>query len=302
MENLDDMILMVEVAETGSFTKGGQRVGMPKSTVSQRIAGLESRLGLRLFHRSTRQVTLTEAGQVYLAYCRRVRDEARDAIAAMGHLKAMPEGHLRITCPEITASHFMPGFLQAFGVVNPGITIDLIATNRPLDLLKERIDFAFRVGAPQGQDMITRRISAIRRIVVAAPSYLVDHGQPEVPQDLMRHRCLVHDTQQDWRFTASEKVALRPKAALASDSIAFLMQSAIAGGGVALLPAYVCRDAIRTGDLVQLLPGWTAEAHELTMIFASRDNPSRAQLAFRDHVNGYDFSMLAAAQDASLQG
>ena len=128
MDSLDDMILLAEVAETGSFTKGGQRLGLPKSTVSQRIARLEARLGLRLLNRSTRQVTLTAAGQVYLDYCRRVRDEARNAAAAMGHLKTQPEGHLRITCPEITASHFMPGFLGGFASAHPGITIDLIAT------------------------------------------------------------------------------------------------------------------------------------------------------------------------------
>lgn len=90
MDSIDDMVLLVEVAETGSFTRGGQRLGLPKSTVSQRIARLEARLGLRLLNRSARQVTLTAAGQVYLGYCRRVRDEARDAAKAMGHLKTEP--------------------------------------------------------------------------------------------------------------------------------------------------------------------------------------------------------------------
>lgn len=94
MDSLDDMILLVEVAETGSFTKGGQHLGMPKSTASQRIAQLEARLGLRLLNRSTRQVTLTAAGQIYLDYCRRVRDEAQNAAIAMGHLKTQPEGHI----------------------------------------------------------------------------------------------------------------------------------------------------------------------------------------------------------------
>ncbi len=116
MDSLDDMILLVEVAETGSFTKGGLRLGMPKSTVSQRISQLEARQGLRLLNRSTRQVTLTAAGQVYLNYCLRIREEARNATTAMGHLKAQPDGRLRITCPEITASHFMPGFLRGLGV------------------------------------------------------------------------------------------------------------------------------------------------------------------------------------------
>lgn len=239
MDSLDDMILLVEVAETGSFTKGGLRLGMPKSTVSQRIAQLEARLGLRLLNRSTRQVTLTAAGLVYLDYCRRVRDEARNATTAMGHLKSQPEGRLRITCPEITASHFMPGFLRGIALGHPRIMVELIATNQPLDLLRERFDFAFRVGAPQGQDMILRRISAIHCVLVASPAYLDTCRVPVVPADLAQHRCLIHDTQPDWFFTAEERVTLQPLAALSSDSMGFLLQSSILGGGIALLPAYI---------------------------------------------------------------
>ena len=290
LDSLDDMILLVEVAESGSFTKGGARLGIPKSTASQRIAQLEARLGLRLLNRSTRQVTLTAAGLVYLDYCRRVRDEAQEAAVAMGHLKTQPEGHLRITCPEITASHFMPGFLRAFTRSHPGITVELIATNRPLDLLQERIDFAFRVGAPQGQDMVLRRISEIRRVLVAAPSDLETTEPPSHPDDLARHRCLIHNTQPDWAFASKELARLRPRAALSSDSMGFLLQSAILGAGIALLPAYVCQPALESGVLTDLLPGWVPAPYEMTMIYPSRENPSRAQLAFRDHVAGYDFS------------
>lgn len=293
MESLDDMILLAEVAEAGSFTGGGLRLGLPKSTVSQRIAQLEARLGLRLLNRSTRQVTLTAAGQVYLDYCRRIREEAKAATAAMGHLKARPEGRLRITCPEITASHFMPGFLRDFARTHPAITIDLIATNRPLDLVKERIDFAFRVGPPQSQDMILRRISAIRRVMVAAPAYLEAAPALTAPADLDAHRCLIHDTQPEWILTADTRACLQPPAALRSDSMGFLLQSAILGAGIALLPAYICQPALTSGALTSLLPGWTPAPYEMIMIFPSRENPSSAQLAFRDHVKDYDFSTFA---------
>lgn len=293
MDSLDDMLLLIEVAESGSFTRGGQRLGMPKSTASQRIAQLEARLGLRLLNRSTRQVTLTAAGEVYLGHCHRIRDEAQRARIAMSHLKAEPEGRLRITCPEITASHFMPGFLQGFARSNPGISVDLIATNRPLDLLRERIDFAFRVGAPQGQDMILRRISSIRRVLVAAPDYLDTHLAPEHSDGLKAHRCLVHDSQPDWAFTGTTPVSLRPDPALKSDSLGFLLQSAILGAGIALLPAYICQPALSGGALVALLPDWPPASYEMALIFPSRENPSRAQLAFRDYVNRSDFSGFA---------
>jgi DNA-binding transcriptional LysR family regulator len=251
MDSLDDMILLAEVAEAGSFTQGGLRLGLPKSTTSQRIAQLEARLGLRLLNRSTRQVTLTAAGQVYLRHCLRVRDEARAATAAMGHLKARPEGRLRITCPEITASHFMPGFLRDFTAAHPGVTVDLLATNRPLDLLKDRIDFAFRVGPAQSDGMILRRISEISRVLVASAGYLAGTPALDKVDDLLRHRCLVHDSHPNWAFAGEGGVT--PPAALRSDSMGFLLQSAIIGAGIALLPTYVCAPALAVGALVEVL-------------------------------------------------
>lgn len=293
MGSLDDMILLIEVAEAGSFTAGSQRLGMAKSTASQRIAQLEAGLGVRLLNRSTRLVTLTAAGQVYLDYCRRIRNEALAAQAAMGHLRAGPTGRLRVTCPEITASHFMPAFLQDFAKTYPEITVDLIATNRALDLVRERIDFAFRVGSTHSQDMILRRISAIRRVLVAAPSYLATAPALKTPAELDRHRCLIHDSQPEWVFEADLQTRYRPEASLCSDSIGFLLQSATLGAGIALLPAYVCLSALSEGTLVPILTDWPPAAYEMTMIFPSRENPTRAQIAFRDHVSAYDFSKLS---------
>ncbi|MBP0441445.1 LysR family transcriptional regulator [Tianweitania sediminis] len=296
MDSADDMILLAEVAETGSFTQAGLQVGMPKSTVSQRIAQLESRLGLRLLNRSTRHVSLTEAGQVYLDYCRRVRTEAMAAAIAMGNLREQPVGTLRITCPEVTAIHFMPGFLQSFAMAYPRISIELIATNRNLDLIKERIDFAFRVGAVTGQDLIVRRLSSIRRMLVAAPSYLEASPPLREPKDLLLHRCLIHDAQPEWVFIGGEmRHALRPPAAMKSDVISFLFQSAVAGGGIALLPAYVCEPALKFRGLIELLPAWEITPYEMMLAFPALKNPSRAQSAFRDHVAGFDFSALRGA-------
>nr|WP_278116294.1 LysR family transcriptional regulator [Mesorhizobium sp. WSM4875]WIE94729.1 LysR substrate-binding domain-containing protein [Mesorhizobium sp. WSM4875] len=242
MNSVDDMILLAEVAETGSFTQAGKRIGMPKSTVSQRIAQLEERLGLRLLNRSIRSVSLTGSGQVYLDYCRRVRAEVSAANTAMTNLKEQPIGTLKITCPEVTASHFMPGFLHGFAKKFPRIAVELIATNRHLNIVRERIDFAFRVGATTGQDLIVRRVSSIKRVLVAAPAYLKAGDPVREPTDLLRHRCLIHDAQPEWAFSTEDTaIALRPPAAAISDSMGFLLQSSIVGAGIALLPAYVAR-------------------------------------------------------------
>lgn len=297
MDSVDDMILLAEVAETGSFTQAGLRIGMPKSTISQRIAHLEGRLGLRLLNRSTRHVSLTGPGQVYLDYCRRVRTEAMAATIAMSNLKEQPVGTLRITCPEVTASHFMPSFLQGFAAAYPRIAVELIATNRNLDIIRERVDFAFRVGVVSGQDIILRRISPIRRMLIAAPSYLETSPPLREPDDILLHRCLIHDAQPEWVFRGGDMhFEKRPPAATTSDSMGFLLQSAVAGGGIALLPAYVCQPTLAVRRLVELLPDWDIPPSEMVLAFPNLKNQSRAQAAFRDYVNAFDFSAFAGGR------
>lgn len=294
LDSVNEMILLAEVAETGSFTRAGGRMGIPKSTVSHRIAQLEARLGLRLLNRSTRKVTLTSSGQAYLDYCRRVRAEVSAANMAMANLKEQPVGRLKITCPEVTASYFMPTFLHGFTRQFPRVAIEVIATNQHLDIIGERVDFAFRVGVTSGQDLIIRRVSSIKRILVAAPAYLAMADPLREPIDLLDHRCLVHDAQAEWVFHADGMpIALRPPAATTSDSMGFLLQSCAAGSGVALLPAYICHPSIASGRLVDVLSAWTVRPYEMTLVSPYLKHQSKAQAAFRDYVNAFDFSALA---------
>lgn len=295
MENLDDMILLAEIAESRSFTKASARLGMPKSTASQRIAQLEARLGLRLLNRSTRRVSLTGNGQVFVEYCRRIRSEAEAAGVAMTHLKEQPTGSIRITCPEVTAMYLMPHFLKGFSRLCPHVAIELIATNENLNLVRDRIDFAFRVGAVSGQDLIIRKISAIKRVLVASPDYLKTHGAVTAPEQIGAHRCLVHMTHATWQFakgTATSKMS--PSPAMKSDSIGFLLQAAIAGNGLAVLPAYVAAPHVALGALMDVLPQWKIPAHHMVMAAPNLKNLSKAQSAFRKYVAGYDFSALAS--------
>jgi len=295
MENLDDMILLAEVADSRSFTKASARLGVPKSTFSQRIAQLEARLGLRLLNRSTRRVSLTGNGQVFVEYCRRVRSEAEAASVAMTHLKEQPTGTIRITCPEVTAMYLMPQFLKGFGRLFPRVAIELIATNENLDLVRDRIDFAFRVGAVSGQGLIVRKISAIKRVLVASPDYLKANGPVTAPEQLAAHRCLVHAAHASWQFskgTASSKMS--PPPAMKSESIGFLLQAAIAGSGLAILPAYVCGPNIALSTLTEVLPQWKIPSHQMVMVAPNLKNLSKAQVAFRNYVAGFDFSALAS--------
>lgn len=163
------MLLFAEVAECGSFTQAGLQLEMPKSTLSQRLSKLEEQLGLRLLNRSTRSVGLTANGQVYLEHCRRVRTETISASVAMSNLRDQPVGRLRLICPEITATYFMPDFVSGFSERFPKIEIELLATNTYVDLVQDRIDFALRVGTTRDTTSIVRKLSSLKRIFVASP-------------------------------------------------------------------------------------------------------------------------------------
>lgn len=295
MESLDDMILLAEIAESGSFTEASARLGVPKSTISQRIAQLESRLGLRLLNRSTRRVSLTGNGEVFLAYCYRIRAEAAAAKAAMSNLKERASGAIRITCPEVTATYFMPRFLTGFARQFPFVEIEVVATNENLDIIHERIDFAFRVGSVSSKDLIVRKISPIKRLLVASPPYLEHRDPVSLPEHLAKHRCLIHAAHPSWHFSkATAAVKISPTAAIRSDSIGFLLQACLAGNGPAVLPAYVCAPYIAAGVLAVLLPQWQLPAHQMVMVSPNTKNLSKAQAAFRAYVNAYDFSPLAS--------
>lgn len=288
------MVLFAEVAECGSFTKAGLRLGIPKSTVSQRVSQLEARLGLRLLNRSTRIVSLTGSGQVYVEHCRRVRAEAAMAEMAMTNLKEQPVGALRITCPEVTALYFMPEFLHGFAAKFPRIEIEVLATNRHLDIIRERIDFAFRVGPVASQEFIIRKISAIKRMLVAAPGYLDSNPPLTHPNDLLHHRCLIHTGHAEWRFSKGmAQAALQPPPAMHSDSMGFLLQSSVVGAGIALLPAYISAAYLSAGALTEVLADWTATSHQMSLVFPNMKNHSKAQTAFRAYVDAYDFSRLS---------
>jgi DNA-binding transcriptional LysR family regulator len=296
LENLDDMILFAEVAECSSFTKAGARLGIPKSTVSQRVSQLESRLGLRLLNRSTRNVGLTSSGQAYLQHCLRVRSEALAAELAMTHLRDEPVGSLRITCPEVTASYFMPEFLTQFAVKFPRVEIELLATNRYLDIIQDRIDYAFRVGPVAGQDLIVRDLSPIKRSLVAAPRYLKSRPPILNPDDIAGHRCLIHAGHSEWHFSnGAVQTSLHPSRTIESDSMGFLLASSVAGAGIALLPAYVGASFVSAGMLVELLPDWKVPPHRMSLIFPKTRNSSKAQTAFRAYAERYDFSRLSGA-------
>ena len=294
MNNINDMMIFAAVAECESFTGAALSMRMPKSTVSQRITRLETRLGLRLLNRSTRRVSLTGNGQVFLNHCRQIRSDITSAEMAMSKLREQPVGRLRLTCPEITAIYFMPDLVRDFRDAFPEIEIELIATNDNIDLIQDQIDFAFRAGELTDSELIARYVAPLKRILVASPGYLNKHGRPLSPENLASHNCLVHLSMKDWSMKSSDRsFQFSPHLQLFSDSQSFLLQSCLRDQGISILPAYVCSEHLKRGELEWLLPDWRIPDNHFSLIYPSRKNFSRSQAVFLQFVQSYSVSVLS---------
>lgn len=292
MLELDRMAIFAEVADSGSFTAAARRLGMPKSTVSQRVSQLEDRLGVRLLQRTTRRLGLTGAGRLYLQHCQRMLDAAHDAEAAVSLLRDAPSGSLRITVPEASGALLFPPMIAAFRERYPQVEIDFLVSDVQFDLVAERIDLAFRTGRLDDSTLVCRRIGAVRRVLAASPAYLERAGRPEHPGELSAHRCLLHHPLPRWSL--GEQL-VEPAAALRSNSLVFLRQAALADGGVALMPAFMCRDDIAAGRLETVLPTYRPTPADYFAIYPSRSHMAAALTAFLQFIDGQDLARHLSA-------
>lgn len=190
MELLNDMALFVEVVKAKGFRAAAEAMGMPNSTLSRRIRALEKAIGLRLLHRTTRKIELTEAGQIYFERCKRIVDEARLAHEQLGEILAQPSGGLRASLPVDFAVTYLAPLIAEFAGLYPGITFDFDLTPRRVDMISEPFDVAIRMGESENSQLIARMLASLTPRPYASPGYLERSGEPDEPADLERHECL----------------------------------------------------------------------------------------------------------------
>lgn len=289
---LDAMALFALVAREGSFTAAARQSGLPKSTVSQRVAELENTLGMRLLHRSTRRLSLSEAGQVYLQHCLVMLDAANAADAALSRLRETPVGTLRITAPEASGTLLLPPLLAAFSSRYPGVTVECVISDAQLDLIAERIDLALRTGELADSSFVSRRIGPVSRVLVASPAYLAGEGWPQTPADLARHRLLLHDVLPSWPLGhAGDTVRINAsQATLRANNLNTLRQLALAGAGIALLPRFMVREALQNGALQAVLPGNPPPDNQYYAVYPGRSHRPAALTALLDFIDEYDLA------------
>ncbi|HMA50900.1 MAG TPA: LysR substrate-binding domain-containing protein [Magnetospirillaceae bacterium] len=286
--DLNDYLLFAEIVAHGGFAAAGRALRAPKSTLSRRIAALEARLGVRLIERSTRRFRVTEVGQAFLERCQAILLEVQQAEATVSEALSEPRGVVRCSCPlglVESLSETFSGFLQRF----PKVRLQILALDRPVDLIAERIDVAIRVRARLDTDaaLTMRTLGKSSRILVAAASLAsACDGDISALASLPTLAMTDQIGEIVWEFTdaAGTPRAIRHEPRLTCVDFGALRDAAVAGLGVALLPDHACWAQIAKGDLVQVFPEWRTEEGIVHLVFTTRRGLPPAVRAFIDHL------------------
>lgn len=275
MLNLNDLYFFVQVVDSGGFAPAARRLGVPKSTLSKRVAQLETDLGVTLIHRTSRSFTVTDVGNDFYRHAAAMVIEAEAAEGVVKGRLAEPAGTVRITASVPTVQLTLAALLPEVATRYPRVQIVLHATDRFVDVAHEGFDIALRAhfSPLPDSDLVQRRLAVDPVYLVASPSYLQRKGVPEHPADLAAHDGLaVSRVPQPWRLTSGtgEIVAVQPKPRFAADESVALLHAAEAGLGVACLPRMLCRAALQAGSLLHVLSAWTAGNVTTTLLMPRR--------------------------------
>lgn len=263
MQDLNDMVLFAEVIEHGGFAAAGRASGTPKSRLSRRVARLEQQLGVQLLQRSTRKLSLTPAGELFLRHCVQMREAAQAAFEVIAQEQTEPHGTVRLTCPVTLAQGALGALLPLFMARYPQVRVQMQVLNRPVDPVEDGVDLALRVRLQieDSTTLVAKTFGTTRTVLVANPDLLARQGPVRAPADLARLDTLamsVADGRASWRLEGPQGQthlhSHEPR--YVADDLLTLVRAAVAGIGAALLPDYLCRADMQAGRLVEVLPGW----------------------------------------------
>jgi DNA-binding transcriptional LysR family regulator len=265
MWSVDAIATFVKVVEAGSFSAAARRLGMPKTSVSAKVAGLEKRLGVRLIHRTTRKLRMTEAGEKYFHHCAIATREVELGEAALQSAKEKPYGVLRVTAPVDFGRAVLPRIVQAYTSKYPDVSVDLIVTNRIVDVVDEGIDLAIRwAGSLKDSSLIARRFIETRSNLWASPKYLKEIGKPTHPREIANAAFLAHPVLKTVILTNGKSdFELQLNGRVGSDDLEVIAALIVMGEGIAWLPDFLVKDAVEAGKLVRVLPQWRPKKEQL---------------------------------------
>ena len=297
LPDLNDYRYFAVVVDCGGFSAAARQLGLPKSRLSRRVAGMEARLGVRLLQRSTRRITVTHVGQQVLAHCQALLREAEAAECAAARVKAEPSGRVRVSVPMNLLDMILIGVFEQFLLDHPKVTLDLIQTSRRVDLIEEGIDLALRVRTTDDEDpqWATRRLTPTRPVLVASPAFTEAHGGLRTLAQLEGAVALgaaSPDGKVHLRLEAPDgelkDIALTSR--LSTDHFALRARAAVQGLGVTMLPELFALPEIKAGRLVEVMPGWRFQLNHLQAVYVSQRGLSPAVRALLDALAQADTS------------
>ena len=291
MQDLNDMLLFAEVVERGGFAAAGRALGLPKSRLSRRVAGLEAQLGVRLLQRTTRKLSLTEVGEAYLRHCQALRESAQAAADTVAQVQTEPRGTLRVACPVTLAQTVLAELMPAFLARYPLVRVEMLVSNRVVDLVEEGVDVALRVRTTldDSGSLVIKRLGDDAPVLVASPALLARQGTPTTLDGLSRLDSMAMSTT-DGRASIpltdpdGRQTTLQHTPRYVADDLLTLRLAALAGTGMCWLPSYMCEDDLRQGRLVRLLPDWQPPRGIVHAVFPSRRGLTPAVRRFLDFL------------------
>ncbi|MGV3728705.1 LysR family transcriptional regulator [Hydrogenophaga sp.] len=294
MQDLNDMLLFAEVVERGGFAAAGRALGLPKSRLSRRVAGLEAQLGVRLLQRTTRKLSLTDVGETYLRHCQALRESAQAAADAVANAQTEPRGTIRVVCPVTLAQTVLADVMPIYLARHPQVRVDMEVNNRVVDLVKDGVDVALRVRLTleDSGSLIVKRLDDAHSVLVASPAQLARQGTPTTLDEASRLDSVAMsavDGTTSIRLTSPQgrEAVLSYRPRYVADDLLTLKRAVLAGSGMCWLPDYMCEEELGDGRLVRLLPDWTTPVGVVHAVFASRRGMTPAVRSFLDFLGEY---------------
>ena len=301
MQDLNDMLYFAEVVDRGGFAAAGRSLAIPKSKLSRRVAELEARLGVRLLQRTTRKLSLTEAGELFHRHAVAMREEAEAAAEAVAQVQSEPRGTIRVVCPVTLAQSTIGPLIPLFLERHPQVRVEMQVSNRVVDLVQEGVDVALRV-RPSLEDsgsLIVKNLGMTYGLLVASPAQFEREGRPQAPEELGRLTTLAMsaaDGKTNWKLVGPDRreYDFQHRPLYAADDLLTLKYAVVKGTGMSVLPDYMVRRELRLGQLEQVLPGWAPRPGVIHAVFPSRRGLLPAVRRFLDflgeHVTGEGLS------------
>ena len=301
MQDLNDMLYFAEVVDRGGFAAAGRALGVPKSKLSRRVAELEARLGVRLLQRTTRKLSLTEAGELFHRHSVAVREEADAASEAVAQVQSEPRGTIRVVCPVTLAHSTIGPLIPLFLERHPLVRIEMQVNNRVVDLVHEGVDVALRVRPTleASGSLVVKNLGNTHGLLVASPIQFEREGRPQSTEELSKLATLAMsaaDGKTSWKLVGpgGREYDFQHRPVYTADDLLTLKYAAVKGTGMCVLPDYMCRRELRLGELEQVLPGWAPRPGVVHAVFPSRRGLLPAVRRFLDflgeHVTGEGLS------------